>query len=257
MRKLTRSGVAVLTLLALVSGCGVSLKVGSLPDDSPTRVLTAGELESSLIPLAEVGQEFRRDDDTADDGDRPLGCITDLGQVTKAADNRAVRKSDAAYRASTDFGFPQVIETIRSYRTVSDASRMMSGLTAALTGCRKVDRTDSDGYRIRLEVSTDEQAIGSGVTKQINIYANGHLSTAKFDIPMRAQYGVLQVGNQVAFLCFVNSAADVSAEAQAVVRLGLDRLMAVLKRRPLPAGRSLDLKATDPETVFHQRTSSA
>ena len=253
-----RAASTAILLAALTvggAGCSVSIRLGSAADTSPTRVLTAGELKAGLIRLDEVGSDFRNDDpNRPDDPDSSLGCISDLGKVTKSPDNRPVRKADGAYVADSDFSYPQVFDTIRTFHTERDADRVMAGLVAALAKCHKVDRTNSHGLRIRLDVTTDQIPVGAEVTRQINVYASGHLSSSEFNIPMRAEYGLLQLRNQVMFLCFVNTADDVATEADAVVHLGLARLLAVLKHQPVPNGLELNLKVTNPDKVFTPST---
>lgn len=229
MRRLG-SALLVLTLAAVLTGCGSS---------GPT-ILSASQAEASLIAASDLGSGFKVDTSKNSSSSTDMGCLNNLDKFGKKK-LKPARDKTVQYKADSPIGIPLVFSAVASLNSVSDATKGVHEFSSLVAHCTTVDTTDSNGFHIKLNVSSNTTKIGSAATAQINLIASGTGQTQGITVPFSFDISLIQLKNQVAMVGYVTMATDISTDANALAKIALDRLVAATDGKPAPKPKPLNL----------------
>ncbi|MFL6060687.1 MAG: hypothetical protein ACJ72E_05615 [Marmoricola sp.] len=221
-----------LALGAALTGCGSS-------GGSTTKVMTAGQVATSVIALEDLGTGFKVDSSPDDNSKTNFGCLEGLDSLDKNK-IKAPRSKETDYAADSEIGVPAVFSKVGSFATADTAASILTKFKAAVDGCTSVDATDTDGFHVKLTVTTDETTSGPGATRQVNMTASGTGTTQGLTFPFGIRMSAIQVGNDITLVGFVSFGNDIKPEADKICSIALERLVAVLDgKKPSPAPANL------------------
>ncbi|MCX6397095.1 MAG: hypothetical protein NTV23_11460 [Propionibacteriales bacterium] len=267
------STASVLVLAAALVGCGGSDNGSndSSGSDAPSStssgaaatVLTSAQVKDAIISLDDLGDAFvvdRSKDDNSDD-DTDLGCLNDIDKVlddkSGASDfDDAEEKAEVEYKADSEFEMPFVMSSAYSLKSTDDIEKGFTLFEDAFADCTKVDTTDKDGTRIRLDITTDKDQT-DGATSQVNLKAAGSFSIPgpqgqTLKLPFYLRMSLVQVKNNIALVGFGSlvepTEGDEDSESLNVV--AVNRLLAAIKGEPAPDAPDLDLRIISTDDVL-------
>ncbi|CAN5630689.1 hypothetical protein BH11ACT8_BH11ACT8_16060 [soil metagenome] len=247
-----RAGSAAVLVLALVvSGCAgdgeepatsvatsarSTSSTGTVPASptptatatrTPDGALTTSALEGTLITAADLPAGFQPGAEEAGSS-ADAGCLA----LTVALDRIAVEsRARARFVVQDEVGASGVLSKALSDGDVTVLRRGLNRFATALQSCKRVDVTDADGARSRLEVVSDRVRSSDLVERQVNFTASGSVGGAGVRYPYRVAYSVSLVGNTLAVL----AGFEVGESATPVVD-GLGDVDATFVERLVAAG---------------------
>jgi hypothetical protein len=239
------SAVLVVTLAAALTGCGSSSDSKETGSGSGVKILSASQVGQAVIALEDLGPGFKVD--KSDDGDdkSSFGCLDGLDKLDKNK-IKPPQDEETDYAASSDIGIPAVFSKVGSFKDSSDASSILSKFKSAVQGCTSVDATDDDGFHVKLAITLDEKASGSGATAQVNMTAQGTGETSGQTFPFGIRMTAIQVDNNVSLVGFVTFGSSVEPEASKMAAIALERLVAVVGgKTPSPTPANLHVTTED------------
>ena len=243
----TRTALTALSVISVISlsGCGSS---SSGSDDAD--LLSKAELTAALITLDDLGPGFEEDkSDDDDDDDADLGCLNGLDKLDESK-TKPTRDSEISFEADSDLALPGVFSTVGTFPSEAKAAQVLTELTKAVADCKTVDVTDDDGFRLKLEVTSNTDEIDADATGQVNLEAVGTGSTQGVEFPFGLRFSAIQIGNQVTVVGYVNSVKTIGGEADALLQRAFDRLAPVADGKPAPKLKPLNLEVVDIEDVL-------
>ncbi|MET3962962.1 hypothetical protein ABIE44_002896 [Marmoricola sp. OAE513] len=245
MRTSILLATTTLVAVATLTGCG--------SDDSSdggskggSALLSKSELSDALVTLDDLGDGFKveKDDDDDDDDDTNLGCLNGLDELGDDDSIEPERDEESSFEADSDLGLPGVYSTVGTFKSTKDAAEVLTKFSDTVEDCKAIDETDGDGFRIRLDVSSDQDKTDDGATGQVNLNATGTASGDGFEFPFSVRFTAIQIGNDVALVGYVNAVTDLE-DADDLVQRAYDRLAPIVDGKSAPDLTPLDLDIPD------------
>lgn len=239
-----RTVISTLSLLAVtaLSGCGSD-------SEGSASILSKDDLDSALITLDDLGEDFQVDKEETDEEDADLGCLNGLEDLDDTTDEPQ-REDEIAFEAEGDLGLPGIFNTIGSFKSEKEAASVLTRFAEAVEDCKSVDVTDDDGLRIQLEVSSDDALVDPGATDQVNLQASGTASTGAVEFPFSLRFSAIQIDNQIALVGYVNGSESPGKDAAAVEQRAFDRFAPVVTGEKAPDLEPLNLTIVDLEDLI-------
>lgn len=239
-----RTVLAALTLVtvAALSGCG-----GDDGSSSSATTLTKQQATEALLSLDDLGDGFKVAEDD-DDDDSSMGCLDDFEGIDDVVGEPTV-EAEADYEADTEISLPGVLSAVASFESDAPAKKGMSEIRKALTDCTEVEQTDDDGTQFRLTIASDDKKAGPEADDQVNLSANGTVTTQGLTVPMAVHMSIIRVANHVTMSGIVTMGEEAREDADEIAAAALARIVAVIEGDPVPK-QSLDLDEVDMSQLF-------
>ena len=231
--------VAALTVLPLaLLACGsdgdddASATGDAAPAETETAadavVLSQAEAESALLAAADVGPEFVETelDESEDEAGGDLGCLTELDQLETTADSA----TEAEVQFDDEFG-GQVSNFVASFDSADAVEQSLQAILDSLDGCTSVE-AEEDGVQFSLEVSVDQESVGSPVDQQVNIIASGTGVSEGLELPIAIGFSLARLDNNLTGVSVVEFGG--SERLFAYTETAVAKLDAVMKGEPIP-----------------------
>lgn len=237
MSTLRRStaATAVLLLAASLTACGKDDKADDDGDrfESPA-ALSRSEVGKALLTLDNVGPGFSvaPEDDDDDDDDTSLGCFTDIAKNDDKGPFTDSAKKDDSVEAEIEFEYNTQLKTPGVFNNISSSPSwngkdVFKPVADKLEDCTEVHETDKDGTTYDLTIDTDSDTTLDDVDEQLNITADGNVSSKGFKLPVTFDFVFYRVDNHAGWVGTVEF-GDSGIDADEYAEISLHRLQAVI-----------------------------
>lgn len=173
-----------------LAGCGGS------DAGSDAKALTKGQATAALLTIEDLPPGFTQADDSgADQGDQ-VGCLKATDALFDLELDTDVRRNFDSEQ--TDGSAAGVVNKVSSDADTGTITAAVSDLGKAIATCESVDETDDQGYRVNLEIASNETTTTDAADQQVNFSATGTISGNDTSFPYRVSFVVTRVDNSLA-----------------------------------------------------------
>ena len=229
-----RQGCALVVgaALVLLTACGSDTPRKAAPTTTPVAPLTANQVDSALLTLADMGPGFKVDPDATNEGDDEFGCISELD--APGVSSPTIEEGVVGFEAEKD-SLPAVFNAIGTMKNEKQVAAAYNEFIAILKTCQRVSLAE-DGVSLELTVSSNHDKTHKNVDRQVNVAALGTASKDGDSVPFGVWLSWMSLDNNITLVGYanVNENNKTNRSLNGHAYTAFTKLQAVMDGKPLP-----------------------
>lgn len=229
--------LALVGMLVMLTACGLSSpgKSASSPTPTPPSPLTANQVDSALLTLADLGPGFKEDPDAAEDdgGDDEFGCISRLDDPGISSPTAA--EGQVGFESEEERSLPAIFNAVGTMQNEKQVKAAYNEVIAILKTCREINLSEDDAT-LELVVSSNHEKTHKAVDDQVNVAAVGTVEADGETVPFGVWLSWMSLDNNITLVGYanVNENKQSNRSLNAHAYNAFAKLQAVIEGKPLP-----------------------